>query len=82
MLWALLVYYKEVFKFRAERTLYGIAANDVSEKLFGTFGFKLQRSALTRRDNCNLYEVRMNKKVWESMMRRVWDLSAICETRW
>lgn len=82
MLWALLCYYKDHFQFRVDRTLYGIAANDASEKLLKTFGFNLRCPASARRDKCNLYDVTMNKTVWKAMMHRIWDLSAICETRW
>ena len=82
MLWALLQYYKDHFKFRIDRTLYGLAANNESEKLLKTFRFNLRCAGATRRDNCNLYDVTMNKPVWEEMTKRVWDLSAICKVRW
>ena len=82
MLWALLRYYKDHFKFRVDRTLYGLAANEVSEQLLKTFKFNLYCAGASRRDKCNLYNVTMNKQIWEEMMKRVWDLSAICSVRW
>ena len=82
MLWALLQYYKEHFGFRIDRALYGLAANNESDKLFKTFNFNLCCPGTGRRDKCNLYEVVINRQVWKEMMDRVWDLSAVCEVRW
>ena len=82
MLWALLQYYKDHFSFRIDRTLYGLAANNVSENLLKTFEFKMRCAASTRRDECNLYDIKMNKQVWKDIMNRVWDLSGICRVEW
>ena len=82
MLWVLIQYYKDHFKFRISRTLYALAANKESEKLLKVFQFNLCREGATRRDKCNLYEVTMNKQKWEEMIKKVWNLSAICKVHW
>jgi len=54
MLWAFLRYYKDHYGFRVDRTIYGIAVNEASEKLLKAFGFVMRCPAASRLDCCNL----------------------------
>ena len=82
MLWALLQYYRKCFGFSQRKILYGLAANVESEKLIKALGFRLVCRAELRVDGCNLYELEVDKAVWDGVSQRVYDLSAICKTPW
>ena len=82
MLWALLQYYRKCFGLGQKRILYGLAANVESEKLIKALGFRLVSKGEQRVDKCNLYELEVDKGVWEGVCRRVFDLSDICDTPW
>ena len=70
MLWALLDYYRHRFGFKKERTLFGLAVTPESEQLLQTFKFRLASERSARRDNRNLYDLRISKAVWERISAR------------
>ena len=78
MLWALLEYYRHRFGLKNTRTLFGFAVTKESEELLKTFQFTLASEHSARRDNCNLYDLRMSKSAWDKISARVANLSSIC----
>ena len=63
-------------------TLFGLAVTRESEALLKTFQFTLASKHSARRDNFNLYDLRMSKSAWDKISERVADLSSICRVDW
>ena len=82
MLWALLQYYRKCFGFGQKRTLYGLAANAESEKLIQALEFRLVCRGEQRVDECNLYELEVDRAMWDTVSQRIYDLSTVCKTPW
>ena len=82
MLWVLLQYYRKNFGFRGSRTLYALAANPESERLIRALGFSLVCIGDQRSDKCSLYELKVDKFVWDRVNQRAFDFSGVCKTLW
>ena len=82
MLWALLDYYRYRFGLKKPRTLFGLAVTKESEALLKTFQFKLASKHSDRRDNLNLYDLRMSKSEWDKISAKIADLSSMCQVDW
>jgi len=79
LLWAMLVYLKQVYGPRKARTLYAIAVTRDSERLMQRLGFTLASEAANREDRCNMYRYVLDKKGREALAHRLGDFSGMCD---
>ena len=82
MLWVMLQYYRKHFGFQRSRTLYALAANPESERLIRALGFSLVCIGEQRDDRCSLYELKVDKSVWDRVSQTAFDFSGVCKTLW
>lgn len=75
MLWTMLDYIRRVFTLRETREFYAVGLTAESEKLLTAIGFKIHSNKKSRKDQCNLYKIDLDKNTWLRLMSRIGNFS-------
>jgi len=75
MMWAILVYLKEFYGLRRNRTLFAVAVTKESGRLMKNLNFELIGKAKHRVDQSDMYKYDLTRNSWESLLSRIGDFS-------
>ena len=81
MLWTILQYINKIYGLRKRRQFFAIAITPESEKLLQALEFELIGNKRSRKDQCNLYKITLDRQTWDNLQSRLGSYSKMVELR-